>query len=244
MIPIPYNELTIAGYSPVPEAAARPKLLTMIFRHGESLLFAPYRLLPDGLLGGAADVPETLGLRCEEGTAAALKVPIPAKAGHLLWIDSENQVRYEPKEHVLDQLSRVSQECLSEGEGALCRGDAQRALSLANQALRIDGENIYALVLAAAAYTVLGKTSYANRLAQPAQVLAKGFPFDHHVANLLAKSAADSAQETTEISFSVPGASGKTSISIELPQFRVKAFDARGVVIPLQISTEKHKARG
>lgn len=182
----PFSELTVVGYSPVPEADALPAIATAVFRKGDDLLFAPYRLTPAGLLGGAIDKPEVLDARAEKGTARKLDSALAAEKGYVLWIDEDGMPHYSPKEKVLKRIDEVSQSCLAGAEVAFESDDLDNALSLAKRAIRVDEDNVYAYVLAAAVYKRRNEHTRADRVAQAAQAVVKGFPFEKHVAKRLA----------------------------------------------------------
>ena len=182
---IPYEDLCVVGFSPIPEHDARPNRVTMVFRHGDHLLFAPYRLTPAGLLGGAVDHQEVLDQRAQEGMAVVLAETIPAKSDYLLWMDEDGKTAYDHKKDVLAHISKVSQDLLWRGENALRCGQLNVALKLADRALRVDEENIYALVLGAAAYRLQGKENRVERLQEPAEAIVRGFPLLRHVSELI-----------------------------------------------------------
>lgn len=181
----PYNELTIIAYGPIPAPAGRPDIVNMIFRHGDTLLFAPYRLTGDGVEGAAVEPLDALTPLIDTNAFAQLNTPISPQIDFLLWIDAEGTPRYSHRDEVFRELQGQSEKLMVEAREALRHNRLDTAANLATQAIRADEENMDARIILAAIYRLRGQESLAKHLHESAEALIPGFPFSHHVDRLL-----------------------------------------------------------
>ena len=91
------TDLEIIGYANSLDESLVPRVVAPIFRYRddvETLLFPPFRIPEDHVLGGTiGHIAEMQGL-IDSGQATKIDTPIPAQLSQSLWINSEMEPVY------------------------------------------------------------------------------------------------------------------------------------------------------
>lgn len=181
------DDLEIIGYADALTVDALPRIVTPVFRHKtdhDRILLPPFRLNANFVYGGAWDGMSRWQSLIKTGNMTELVETIPAQNDHQLWIDENNQPRYERRSTAHKNLETIAAERVNEAQEALAHGSLDTAERLATTAFNADDRNIEALVLKAAVRRLEGKSRSISFFAS----LAHGIDSEHFsilVANLL-----------------------------------------------------------
>lgn len=189
MVPEPtlLDDLVIIGYADVLTTDALPRIVTPVFKHKtnqDRILLPPFRLDANCVYGGDWDGTSRWQSLIKTGNMTELDETIPAQNDHQLWIDQDNQPRYEQRSTAHKNLETIAEERVSEAQEALAQDNLETAERLATAAFNADDRNIDALVVKAAIRKLEGKPRNIAYFAS----LAHGITPDHFttlVENLL-----------------------------------------------------------
>ncbi|UCD57676.1 MAG: hypothetical protein JSV16_00790 [Candidatus Hydrogenedentota bacterium] len=185
--PTPLDDLEIIGYADALPEEALPRIVTPVFRrkkHHDRILLPPFRLDANCAYGGDWDGMSRWQSLIKTGNMTELIQIIPAQSDHQLWIDQDNEPRYERRSTAHKNLDTISKERVGEAQEALSQNDLDTAERLATTAFNADDRNIDALVVKAAVRKLQGKPRHIAFFAS----LAHGITVDHFttlVENLL-----------------------------------------------------------
>ena len=181
------DDLVIIGYADALTVDALPRIVTPVFRHRtekDRILLPPFRLYDNFVFGGAWDSINRWQSLIKTGNMTELVETITAQGDHQLWIDQNNQPRYELRSTAHKNLETIAAEKVNEAQEALAHGSLDIADQLATTAFNADDRNIEALILKAAVRRLEGKSRNISFFAS----LAHGIEPEHFsilVANLL-----------------------------------------------------------
>ena len=147
-------------------------------------MLPPFRLDVNCAYGGTWDGMSRWQSLIKTGNMTELDETIPAQNDHQLWIDEDNQPRYEQRSMAHKNLETIAAERVGEAQEALSRDDLETAERLATTAFNADDRNIDALVVKAAIRKLQEKPRHIAFFAS----LAHGITPDHFttlVENLL-----------------------------------------------------------
>ncbi len=180
MLPEPtsLDDLEIIGYADALPADALPEIVTPVFRckkDHDRILLPPFRLDANFVYGGAWDGVSRWQSLIKTGNMTELNQSIPAKSDHQLWIDEDNQPRYERRSTAHKNLETIASERVVEAQKALAQDNLAAAEQLATTAFNADDRNIDALVVKGAIRKLQGKPRHVAFFAS----LAHGIAPDH-----------------------------------------------------------------
>lgn len=189
MVPEPtqLDDLEIIGYADRLPPEALPRLVTPVFEHKtnkDRILLPPFRLDANFVYGGAWDDKSRWQSLTKTGNMTELSETIPAKSDYQLWIDEDNQAKYERRSAAHRNLETIATERVAEAQEALARWELGTAERLAAVAFNADDRSIEALLVKAAVRELQGEPRSVAFLAS----LAHGISPKHFsvlVANLL-----------------------------------------------------------
>ncbi len=174
------DEIEIVAHDSLPRDLL-PSILVPIFRLRKpphDLIMASYRIEGDKLIGGALDSEDTLEEMVWLKEAVRRREPIEPLADHVLWIDKNYRVYYQPQKEVLEHLREHAEQCVEEAIAALRERRFNVALSLAQTAISAN-ENCYrAVVIKGAVYTVQKNVPFVDELRHLAKAIDPREDFD------------------------------------------------------------------
>jgi hypothetical protein len=153
MTMIPVKNLEVVAYANRLEPGALPCKVPPIFRFvGDlaRLVFPPFKLIDDQIVGGAIGNKETLSTLIDQGNATLLEKPFPALPSHVLWIEDGVTSHYDPATDHLRKWQRQSTECYSQAKSLILEGKFDNSLQFARKAFALNERRWEALALQAA----------------------------------------------------------------------------------------------
>ena len=152
-------ELDLVGYAEALSADLVPRRVAPIFcvrQRPDKVLFPPYRFAGTEVIGVLVTDSDLSAAVLRE-QATRLSRPVPARAGHTLWIDRSMTPHYEPTQVAMLHLARATQINLDRAKKALQAGHLERALDNAQAAISADESCIEALLTKALVHSLRGE---------------------------------------------------------------------------------------
>ena len=154
-MPTPWNvdDLEIVGYANVLEETMLPSVVPPVFRlkaDPTRALLPPYSFNA-GFLCNATEVWQSeLEAFRDSREITLFDCAFSAHTDFELWMDRASQWRYQPRDEVNRELSRIAAEEIRNAEGALQRGDLQQADRYSSVAISADDKRVEPLAIKAA----------------------------------------------------------------------------------------------
>jgi len=182
------DDLEIVGYAEVLNERLVPHVVPPIYRRRDDrgkLLFPPFRLAGDVVVGGMAGTREDLSHFIADGRATDIDPPIRAQADHELWIDQGMRPRYEPFDAADGHLREIATGALNRARQLLIKKDLAGAEREADMAMAADDRLADPFALKAAVAKLRGRDDDVESLRQIATVDCTPAAFDALLADLL-----------------------------------------------------------
>jgi hypothetical protein len=159
--PVPLEQLEVIGYAEVLPEGKGPAVVPPVFRdHPDpSRCFVPpFRIAENWLINPqCVSFTEVQHLANAESLTLFKGAPLPAQAGHKLWVDVNSGVHYEPGSTANRHLQAIYEQRLDAATAALRQGRIDEAEEEAGIALAADETKLESDALLAACHALRGE---------------------------------------------------------------------------------------
>jgi hypothetical protein len=162
----PLAGMRIIGYATFIDERFAPRVVPPVFSYDgdgeERLLFPPFRIEEDKVVGGAVCVPADMDRFVADEKATWIDEPLAAAHGHEMWVDSDMTPHYGPIEEVDRVLLELATGFLNAAREALGHEKAKKAMELAGRAVNADDRLDGPWEVMRDAHRLLGEDSLAD----------------------------------------------------------------------------------